>query len=820
MLDDLWQDVRYAVRDIRSNPGFTAVAVLSLALGIGANTAIFSLIDAVMLRSLPVNNPEELLQLTMGKQDYAEGYMNPVWEQVRDRQDVFSGIFAYGGWRFNLAAGGEARYVDGDFVSGQFFDTLGVRTVFGRTLTPADDTRGYPGAAVLSHGFWQRQYGGRADVVGQTIALNNHPLDIVGVAEPGFTGLDIGRSVDVMVPICAEEIIQGGNSLLDQSSFLGWLRIIGRLKSGVSEREATTRLNTFAPQIFETTLPQALSAGRQEQYLKRTFEVRSATNGQSGFRRQYGRALIILMVIVGVVLLIACVNVANLQLARSAGRQREIAIRVALGAGRGRLLRQLLTESLLLSMAGATLGILFAQWSTSVLVGFLDVYLNLTLNLRLLVFTASIAVITGLLFGIVPAWRGMRIPAQLAMKANSRGVIERARFGLGKALVMAQVALSLLLVVGAGLMLSTFWRLASLDPGYERDQVLLMSVDIRNGGYTQERHLAVSQQMLEKLRTTPGVRSASLSIVPLVGLRRWSNELVIEGYAATSRDDATVYFNRISDGYFETVGIALVVGRYFDGRDSPTSPRVAIINQTMAEKYFGVTNPLGTHYRAREGDKLSDPIEIVGIVKDAKYGALRDEIPATAYGSWSQDGSPSPLMNFELRPDGGQPKALIPAVKSAIGEINRSVSLEFITLADQIDESLKRDRLLATLSGFFGGLALLLATIGLYGVMSYDVARRRNEIGIRMALGAGQAQVLRMVLGEVALLIGIGLVVGLAVAMATTRFVASFLYGLAPNDPLTFSVATMVLAAAAFLAGYLPARRASGQNPMTVLREE
>lgn len=820
MLDDLWQDVRYAVRDIRSNPGFTAVAVLSLALGIGANTAIFSLIDAVMLRSLPVNNPEELLQLTMGKQDYAEGYMNPVWEQVRDRQDVFSGIFAYGGWRFNLAAGGEARYVDGDFVSGQFFDTLGVRTVFGRTLTPADDTRGCPGAAVLSHGFWQRQYGGRADVVGQTIALNNHPLDIVGVAEPGFTGLDIGRSVDVMVPICAEEIIQGGNSLLDQSSFLGWLRIIGRLKSGVSEREATTRLNTFAPQIFETTLPQALSAGRQEQYLKRTFEVRSATNGQSGFRRQYGRALIILMVIVGVVLLIACVNVANLQLARSAGRQREIAIRVALGAGRGRLLRQLLTESLLLSMAGATLGILFAQWSTSVLVGFLDVYLNLTLNLRLLVFTASIAVITGLLFGIVPAWRGMRIPAQLAMKANSRGVIERARFGLGKALVMAQVALSLLLVVGAGLMLSTFWRLASLDPGYERDQVLLMSVDIRNGGYTQERHLAVSQQMLEKLRTTPGVRSASLSIVPLVGLRRWSNELVIEGYAATSRDDATVYFNRISDGYFETVGIALVAGRYFDGRDSPTSPRVAIINQTMAEKYFGVTNPLGTHYRAREGDKLSDPIEIVGIVKDAKYGALRDEIPATAYVSWSQDGSPSPLMNFELRPDGGQPKALIPAVKSAIGEINRSVSLEFITLADQIDESLKRDRLLATLSGFFGGLALLLATIGLYGVMSYDVARRRNEIGIRMLLGAGQAQVLRMVLGEVALLIGIGLVVGLAVAMATTRFVASFLYGLAPNDPLTFSVATMVLAAAAFLAGYLPARRASGQNPMTVLREE
>jgi len=592
MLDDLWQDLRYAARDIRGNAGFAAVAVLSLALGIGANTAIFSLIDAVMLRSLPVSHPEELLQLTMGKQGYAEAYMNPVWEQIRDRQDVFSGIFAYGLWRFNLAAGGEARYVNGSFVSGQFFDTLGVRPTFGRTLTPTDDTRGCPGAVVLSHGFWQRQYGGQADVVGKTIALNNHPLEIVGVAQPGFTGIDVGGSVDVLVPVCSERIIQGENSLLDERHFLGWMRIIGRLKPSVSESQATARLNTSAPEIFQATLPQGLRAELQEQYLNRTFEVQPATNGLSHYLDEYRQALIILMVIVGVVLLIACVNVANLLLARGAVRQREIAIRVALGSGRGRLIRQMLTESLLLSVAGAALGTLFAQWSASLLVKFLDVYLELTLNLHVLVFTAGVAVLTALLFGVAPAWRASRVSPQTALKAGTRGATERSRFRLGKALVMVQVALSLLLVVGAGLMLSTFWRLASLDPGYESDHVLLMSVDVRNGGYAPERRLAVSQQMLEKLRATPGVRSASLSIVPLVGARKWSNAVLIEGYTATSRDDAAVYFNKVSDGYFETVGIGMVAGRDFDGRDTPTSPHVAIINQTMAKKYFGETNPL------------------------------------------------------------------------------------------------------------------------------------------------------------------------------------------------------------------------------------
>ncbi len=452
------------------------------------------------------------------------------------------------------------------------------------------------------------------------------------------------------------------------------------------------------------------------------------------------------------------------------------------------------------------------------MVKYLDVFLDLTPDIRVLAFTAGAAIFTGLVFGIAPAWQSVRVQPQAAMKANSRGVIDGSKFGLGKTLVMAQIALSLLLVVAAGLMLSTFWRLATLDAGFERDHVLLASVDLRNGNYARERRLTVFRQVLEKLRVIPGVRSASASSITPISLARWRDEVVVEGYTAKSRDD--VMGNQVSDRYFETLGIALVAGRDLNAHDTPTSPRVAIINQIMARKYFGATNPLGARYRTREGNKLSDPVEIVGIVKDSKYGSLRDEIPPTAYTPWSQEGTPYPHINFELRAAGGAPTALIVAVKSAIGEVNRDLSIEFATLTTQVNESLSRERLLATLSGFFGALALLLATIGLYGVMSYNVARRQNEIGIRMALGAEQARVLRMILGEVGILIGVGLAVGLGVAVATTRFIASFLYGLTPNDPLTLSLAAVVLAGVAFVAGYLPARRASRLDPMTALREE
>jgi putative ABC transport system permease protein len=819
MLDAIRQDVRYALRALRSSPGFTAVAILSLALGIGANTAIFSLINSVILKTLPVAHPEQLLQVAMGD---SSSFTNPIWEELRNRQDVFSGVFAYGGGRFDLAAGGEARYAQGNFASGQFFDTLGLHAQIGRTFTTADDKRGCPGTAVLSHGFWQREYGGRQNVLGKTISLDNHPFAILGVLAPGFTGFDVGSEKDLYVPLCSEKIIRGEFSSLDQRSNW-WLRVIGRPKLGVSAGQADARLKTLAPQVFEATVPPRWKAEEQQGYRKRSFNTLPAANGLSNIRKQYQQALMVLMAIAGVVLLIACANVANLLLARSAARQKEIAIRIALGSGRGRLMRQLLTESIVLSLAGAALGMLFAQWGARLLVGFLSlsdntVFLDLSVDSRVLAFTTGVAILTALIFGLAPAWRGTAVNPQVAMKANARGVIEGSKFGIGKALVVAQVALSLMLVVGAGLMLSTFFRLETLDAGFDREHILLVSVDLRNGNYAKERRGAAMRDMLVRLRALPGVRSASVSNMTPVSNSFWNENLEIEGYASKGRDDTLTYFNEVSEKYFETMRIDLVAGRDFAAHDTPESPKVAIVNQTFMKKFFAGQNPVGKRYRAEEGNKMGPWTEIVGVVKDSKYGSLREEILPTTFIAANQDATPM-WYQFELRA-AGHPSALINGAKAAIGDVNRDVSLRFKTLALQVDESLARERLLATLSGFFGALALALAMIGLYGVMSYNIARRRNEIGIRMALGAQQSRVLRMVLGEVAILIGLGLAIGLGAALGTTRFIASFLYGTKANDPWTLLLAAGILTLVAGLAGFLPARSASRLDPMNALREE
>ena len=801
MLYEAAQDVRYAIRAARSSPAIAAVAIVSLALGIGANTAIFSLIDAVMLKSLPVSHPEELVQVTMGPQFFS----NPIWEQIRDRQDVFSGVFAYGRWSFNLAPGGEVRPVNGQFVSGQYFDTLGVRAAVGRTLTPADDLRGCPGAAVLSDSFWHGEYSGRIDILGKKISIDRHPIEIVGVARRGFTGTEVGSSVDVFVPLCSKQIIHGGDGNLDSNGLAGgrylyaFLQVMGRLKPEVSVSQANARLKVLAPAVYQATLPRNWIPEDQARYLERTLDAEPAPNGLSYTRRVYRQALMVFIGITGVVLLIACANVANLLLARGAARQREIAIRMALGAGRPRLIRQLLTESLLLSSMGTALGVLFARWITQLGVRS-DVFLDLTIDMRVLAFTAGIAIITGLLFGIAPALRNTRV-------AGSRGVIEGSRFGLGKALVMIQVALSLVLVAGAGLMLSTFWKLTSLHPGFDRDHVLLISLDRQSG--------ATFDRLLERLRAIPGVRSASLSnIMPLCHCSG-IDEVAIEGYTPKSREDATVTVNQVSDRYFETLGITVLGGRDFNSHDTLSSPRVAMISQSMARKYFASRNPLGRYFYMR-----GNSFEIVGIASDVKYGSLRDEDLPFVYTAWRQGAIPGALTSFALRAPGGSPAALIPSVKTVIGDFNPNISMQFTTFAEKVNESIQRERLLATLTGFFGALALLLATIGLYAVMSYNVARRRNEIGIRMALGAQQSRVLRMVLSEVAVLIGAGLFAGLIVTFATTRLVASFLYGLKPNDPLTLVLAVAVLVGAAGLAGYFPARRASRLDPMAALRED
>jgi putative ABC transport system permease protein len=829
-LEQARQDTRYSVRTLLKSPAFSLIAVLTLALGIGANTAIFSLIDSVMLKSLPVSHPEQLLQVNMGGKDmwgYEEPFFtNPNWEQLRDRQDVFSGIFAYATGRFNLAGRGEVRYVQGNYVSGQFFSTLGLRPIAGRTFAAADDRRGCPGRAVLSYSFWRSEYGAHTDAVGKSILLDTHPFEVVGVIGPGFTGTDVGRESDVYVPLCAEKIIRGENNSLDEGVG-GWLRVIGRPKPGLSFNGVEARLKTLAGPIFEATVPPNLRPDQREIYLRRTFETQTAINGLSYVRSKYRQSLIVLMMIVGVVLLIACANVANLFLARSAARQREISIRMALGSGRGRLMRQLLIESMIVAFTGAALGVVFAHWGARLLVGLLvsnvyqenAVFLDLRIDLRVLAYTAGICVLTGLLFGLAPAWKATKVDPQSAMKTKARGVIQSGKFRLGTALVVLQIALSLLLVSGAGLMLSTFFQLKTLNPGFDREHVLLAYVD--PGEKTPPaRHGSVFAQMLDRLRNLPGARSVSYSdSTPLAGMLGL-NYLHIDGYAPKSRESTLVYVNQVSDGYFQTIGTRLFAGRDFNAFDTTRSPRVAIVNQSLAKEFFSGHNPIGKHYRPEQGDKLGGQVEIIGVVEDAKYADLREDFHPTAYSAASQDAKPGQFATFELRPTAGKLTAMIPEVKSAIAAVDPDALMQFKTFAGQVDESLARERLLATLSGFFGGLALLLAMLGLYGVMSYNMTRRRNEIGIRMALGAQQSTVLGGVLREMAALIVTGVGIGLCATIGLTRFIASLLYGVKANDPSTLALGAAVLASVALLAGFLPAHRASRLDPMDALREE
>lgn len=822
MFDDLLQDVRYALRALCSSPAFSAIAILSLALGIGANTAIFSLINAVILKPLPVSHPDQLVQLAMKTENDAT-FTNPIWEQVRDRQDVFSGAFAYSPIQLNLAGGGEVRNASASWVSGDFFSTLGVQPLLGRMFTAADDKRGCPAIAVLSHDFWQREYGGAADVFERLLTLGSHPARIVGVAPPGFNGIQVGEAVEIYLPLCAEGTLVRENSALDKRANW-WLLVFARLKQGIDEQQAVARMNMLAPQLFAATMPAGYPPEAQKFHLDRRFKLLPGAAGYSSIRRDYTGALYALMAAVGVVLLIACANVANLLIARASARQKEIAIRMAIGAGRARLIRQLLTESLLLSSMGAVLGVLFAEWASRMLVRFLDnsnstVVLDLTVDVRVLAFTIGVAVATGILFGLAPAWQGTRVDPHWAMKANARGVVEsHARFGLGKMLVTVQVALSLVLLAGAGLMLRTFVMLAAVDTGFDKNQVLLVRVDPRYANVPPDRRLRLYQELQQRLGAIPGIRSASFAdVTPISGSS--ANQIVhVEGYAPKSRKDMVVWNNSISAGFFASMETPFIAGRDFNEHDTLHAPPVAVINESMASKFFG--RPLSAVGKTfRNGwNEISGPIQIIGVVKDAKYNSLRAEREAIAYYPLSQL-PPMRWANFVLRAN-GPAASLIPSVKVAVDEVNHDITLQFRTLALQVDESLGRERLLATLSGFFGALALGLAVIGLYGVISSNVARRRNEIGIRLALGAEQGRVLRMVLGEVAILLVAGLALGLAVAIFSTRLLAGFLYGLEPNDPTTLVTACVVLAVAAVAAGLLPARRAANLDPMTALREE
>ena len=835
-LESLVADVRYALRSLRASPGFAGVAILSLGLAIGANTAIFSLIDAVMLRSLPVERPEELVRVTTptrsgGLGEGGDNFTNPLWEALRDRQDVFSGAFATAEERFDLAGGGPSRPVAGVWVSGGFFSTLGVRPAAGRLLAPADDVRGCAPVAVVGHAFWRGAYGGSPDAVGRTLSLNGHPFQIIGVAAEGFSGVQVGRAAEVFVPLCAMPIVQGGHDALDERS-RWFLNVFGRLRPGTTPDDAGRRLAALAPAVFGATVPDDWPPEAKASYRRTLLAAVPAANGYSGVRGQYRDALVALMAAVGLILLIGCANVANLLLARASSRRHEVAVRLAIGAGRGRLVRQLLTESLLLSLLGAAVGLLLAVAATRLLVRYLPlrgapamsgeaVWLDLSLNGHVLAFTLAVATGTAVLFGLVPAWRSARVDPRGAMKANGRSVVEgHSRFGLGKALVVGQIALSLVLVVSAGLLLGTFRRLATLDPGFEPAGVLLASLDMSGAGIPEEALPRVKRQILERLRATPGVESASASIFTPLSGGGWNGVVEVEGYTPTGPLDAEVFFNGVSDGFFSTLRAPLLAGRDFDERDAAESPPVAIVNESFMKKFFHGADPVGRRV-AVEGFGGEDiPLHVVGVVRDTRYRSMREEEEPLVFRPLGQAGGlDRPALEMALRGRGAA-GSLTRAVTRAVGEVNGSISIRYRTLEAQMDASLARERLLAMLSGIFGGLALLLAVVGLYGTMAYSVARRRNEIGIRIALGAARARVMRLVLGEAGRLLGAGLVLGGAAALATTRWVAPFLFGLAPTDPATWAVSALALAAVSVTACALPAWRAARLDPNAVLRAE
>jgi putative ABC transport system permease protein len=819
--------LRYAIRALLKSPGFTLVVVLSLALGIGANTAIFSLIDAVMLRALPVAEPQELTRVTFGGEGSAD-FTNPIWEQIRDRQDVFSGTFAYIDERFDLASGGESRPVAGNWVSGGFFSTLGVRPAAGRLMSQGDDHAGCPAVAVLSHGFWQSEYGGDPGTVGRTIALNGHGFEIVGVAAAGFFGFDVGKSTQVFAPLCAKAILEPPTGGLDNHN-MWFLRVVGRLRDGVPLEQARERLVALAPAVYSASAAPDWNEEQRNGHMQNSLGAVPAASGYSDLRTQYDRALIALMVVVGLVLLIACANVANLLLARATARRREMAIRRAIGARRGQLVRQLLTESLLLSVVGAIAGIAFAAWASELVVGFLStdrntISLDVSLNPRVLAFTALVAVATAVLFGLAPAWRSSRVEPQAAMKANDRTIAEgHSRFSLGKALVVGQITLSLVLLITAGLFLGSFRKLATLDPGFRSEGVLVANLDLRAAAFGEGAIEGAKEQLLERLRAAPGVRSASASeIVPISG-SGWNGPIDVDGFEPQHERDNMIYFNAVTDDFFATMGTPLLAGREFAASDRAGSPPVAVINEATARKFFRDRNPLG------ERVALGSPggptpgedseVEIVGVVRDTKYRSLREETRELMFLPIRQSGFGGPAMTFELRSDGAA-EALIPTVTRITAEISPRISLSYSVLSDVIASTLSRERLMATLSAFFGALALLLAVVGLYGTMAYSVARRRSEIGIRMALGADRAKLLRMVLAEAGRLIVAGLALGSVVALLSTRLVAAFLYGLTPNDPTTLALSVLTLAAVALAAGLLPAWRAARLDPMAALREE
>jgi predicted permease len=826
--DEMFQDLRFGVRLLLKNKSFTTVAILSLALGIGANTAIFQLLDAVRLRTLPVKAPQELAEVHLSDTKGMRGGIgrsssvtNLIWEQIRERQQAFSGIFAWGADSVNLAPGGEVRPARLLYVSGDFFTTLGVQPARGRLFMTTDDQRGCgaPGL-VISHAFWQSEYGGDANVIGRKLTLADHSFEIIGVTPASFFGMEVGRSFDLALPICAVPVVRGNDRFL--SDIIWWLTVTGRLKPGWSLEQANAQTQAISPDLFKAALPVNYPPASVKDYLDSKLIAVPAGSGVSQLREKYEQPLWLLLAIGGLVLLIACANLANLLLARASARAREIATRQALGASRGRLVRQLLVESLLLAGVGAGFGAALALALSRFLVAFLStsdnpVFLDLGPDWRVLGFAAGLAVLTCLLFGLAPAIRATRMEPGAVMKAGGCGMTaSRERFSLRRALVVAQVALSLVLVAGALLFSRSLGKLLTVDTGFQQEGVLIATVAFQRLNVPPDRYPAFKDELLDRIRATPGTESAALGMVPLRD--DGGNTVWMDGTDARQGKD--VSRSRVGPDYFKTLQIPLLAGRDFDARDRPGASNAAIVNQAFARQLLNGANPVGRRFWIEATPGASETLyEIVGLVRDTKYGDLREEFGPIVYDAAAQVTGSGPGANVLIRSRLPQAET-VAAVARVLTEINPAITVRFQGFKPMIEATILRERLMATLSVFFGLLALLLACIGLYGILSYGVASRTNEIGIRMALGAARRDVFWLILREALWLVVAGVIVGLPVIFAVSRLASTLLFGLTPTDPVSLLFAALLMLAVAMVAGYLPSRRATRVDPLVALRYE
>jgi len=826
----LWRDLRHATRGLRKAPGFLAVVILTLGLGIGANTAIFSLMDQVLLRPLPVHDPGALVLLDgpgafQGRTMNAMTFSYPMYTDFRDRNEVFTSVLARFPLSMTVVWRGASERANGELVSGNYFETLGVRPALGRVLNAADDrTPGAHPIAVLSYGYWQRRFGADSQVLNQTITVNGHPLTIVGVSARGFTGVQVGQAADVMAPLMMKaQMTPTWNDLDNRRS--RWLTVMARLKPGVPRTQAEAAMNVIYRQVNEQEIKDIPNASEnfRKRFVSKHLDVLPGQKGLSDLRREFSTPLIVLMSMVAVVLLIACANVANLLLARTTARQKEISLRLALGAGRSRIIRQQLVESGLLAAGGTIIGLLLAWWIGGLLLAALPgdpAARNLSADpdLRVAGFAVVVGVLTALVFGLVPALQATRTGVTAALKEESGSVTGGGRQArLRRLLVIGQVGLSMLLLAGAGLFARSLYNLKTLDPGFNVDSLLAFSVDPSLSGYDGNRLTDLYRRLQAELTTVPGVKSVSMSETGALSGNDWSMTIRVDGYQAKEGEDMNPSVDGVGPRYFETMGIAMVSGREFTERDVKGAPRVAIINETMAKYFFAGTNPIGRRFGFGRGSATD--IEIVGVVRDVRSLELRDQAPRFLYIPYAQDESVTQLTYYVRTGRDGDSTAV--GIRQAVRRLDANLPVfDMKTMAVQVDESLFVERMVAVLSVAFGGLATLLAAIGLYGVMSYAVARRTREIGIRMALGAERGRVLWLVLREVAVMAIVGILGGLAAALWLTRQVQAQLFGLSPTDPLTLSVATILLAVVALGSGYIPARRATAIDPILALRSE